>query len=191
MGYGDDYTPQLEGQYIDITGVAAGDYTLVHKLNVDGSLLEKTASNALRGAGIRHVVVGGLAVGAHGFPRATKDVDFLVGDEAFEQHAAGLVTLRAGVPFRVGTVPIDFLNAQPGEHFLTATLDADPGSIVGAGPLVYLKLKSPRHRDRTDIIELIKSGLDIDACRQYLAQYAPAFADQFESAVARARAEEE
>ena len=47
------------------------------------------------------VVVGGLAIGANGFPRATRDVDFLVGAEAFEHHADGLVTLRAGVPFQV------------------------------------------------------------------------------------------
>jgi hypothetical protein len=151
----------------------------------------KAASTALRGAGIRHVVVGGLAVGAHGFPRATSAVDFLVGDEAFEHHAAGLVTLRAGVPFRVGAVPIDFLTAEPGEAFLTATLDAEPGSIVDAAPLVYMKLKSPRHRDRTDVIELIKSGLDVNACRQYLSRHAPAFVEEFNSAVARARAEEE
>jgi hypothetical protein len=52
----------------------------------------KVASAALQKAKVRHVLVGGLAVGAHGFPRATKDVDFLVGDEAFERHAGGLVT---------------------------------------------------------------------------------------------------
>lgn len=32
--------------------------------------------------GIRHALVGGLAVGHHGHPRATKGVDFIVGDEA-------------------------------------------------------------------------------------------------------------
>ena len=35
---------------------------------------------------IRHVLIGGLAVGVHGHPRATRDVGFLVGDEAFESR---------------------------------------------------------------------------------------------------------
>jgi hypothetical protein len=33
---------------------------------------------------VRRVVVGGLAVGAKEFPRATGDVDFPVGDEALD-----------------------------------------------------------------------------------------------------------
>ena len=61
----------------------------------------RTASAALSRAGVRHVVVGGLAVGANGYARATGCVDFLVGNEAFEHHEGGLVTLRAGVPFQV------------------------------------------------------------------------------------------
>ena len=30
---------------------------------------------ALSDGGVEYVLIGGLAVGAHGFPRATKDVD--------------------------------------------------------------------------------------------------------------------
>lgn len=151
----------------------------------------RLASDALKRAGVRHVVVGGLAVGAHGFPRATKDVDFLVGDEAFERHAGGLVTLRGGVPFQVNQVAVDFLGAGTGESFLEAALEAEPGSIIGGPPLVYLKLKSPRHKDRTDVIELVKAGLDVDACRAYLATHAPSFVTRFDEAVERARAEDE
>jgi len=33
---------------------------------------------ALNGAGVRYLVAGGLAVGAHGYPRATMDVDLVV-----------------------------------------------------------------------------------------------------------------
>jgi len=151
----------------------------------------RVASDALKRAGVRHVVVGGLAVGAHGFPRATKDVDFLVGDEAFERHAGGLVTLRAGVPFQVNQVAVDFLGVERSESFLAAALEADPGSMIEGPPLVYLKLKSPRHKDRTDVIELVKAGLEIDACREYLSAHAPSFVARFEDAVERARAEEE
>jgi hypothetical protein len=148
------------------------------------------ASAALKTAGVRHVVVGALAVGANGFPRATRDVDFLVGDEAFEHHPGGLVTLRAGVPFQVKDVAVDFVAPRPGEGFLAAALDAEPGSFLDGPPLVYMKLKSPRHRDRTDVIELIKNGLDVDSCRAYITAHAPGLVEDLESAIARARAEE-
>ena len=39
----------------------------------------RAAAAQLDRRGVRHWL-GGLAVGAHGFPRATKNVDFLVGD---------------------------------------------------------------------------------------------------------------
>jgi hypothetical protein len=54
----------------------------------------RLASNALSALGVRHVVVGGLAVGANGNPRATRVVDFLVGDEAFEHHPGGFVSIN-------------------------------------------------------------------------------------------------
>jgi hypothetical protein len=106
----------------------------------------EVASAALKRVGVRHVVVGALAVGANGFPRATKDVDFLVGDEAFER-AGGLVSLRAGVPFQVNRVPVDFISVGASEGFLAATLEAEVGSMMEGPPLVYLKLKSPRHKE--------------------------------------------
>jgi hypothetical protein len=149
------------------------------------------ASAALKRAGVRHVVVGGLAVGANGFPRATKDVDFLVGDEAFEQHPGGLVTLRPGVPFQVNRVAVDFIGAEASEGFLAAALEAEAGSMIEGPPLVYMKLKSPRHKDRTDVIELVKAGLDVDRCRAYLSAHAPSFVGEFDDAVSRARAEDE
>jgi hypothetical protein len=151
----------------------------------------RRASAALRRAGIRHVVAGGLAVGANGFPRATKDVKFLVGSEAFEHHEGGLVTLRAGVPFQVNQVAIDFLEPQPGEDFLAAALSAEPGSILEAAPLVFMKLKARRLKDRVDVVELIKAGLDVEACRDYLAAHAPEHVRAFDEAVAQAREEDE
>src|SRR5579883_3001513 len=48
----------------------------------------RDATRELSRLGIRHALVGGVAVGAHGFPRATKIVEFLVGEEAFEHHGA-------------------------------------------------------------------------------------------------------
>ncbi len=150
----------------------------------------KAASSALTRLGVRHVIVGGLAVGANGHPRATKDVDFLVGDEAFEKHEGGFVTMRPGVPIQVNGVAIDLLSVGDGEDHLAAALEAPPGSSIEAPPLIYLKLKSPRQKDRVDVIELVKAGIDIDASRRYLAANAPQLVALFDDAVARAAAEE-
>ena len=147
------------------------------------------ASAALSNAGVPHAVAGALAVGANGRPRATKDADFLVGDEAFEHHAGGLVTLRAGIPFQVNGVAIDLLTIAPDEEFLRETLDRAPGAFLEAPPLVYLKLKSPRLQDQADIVELVKASLDTEACRRYLETYAPGLLARFDALVSRAQAE--
>src|SRR5205085_179201 len=67
------------------------------------------ASAKLREAGIPHALAGGLAVGAHGYPRTTDDVDFLVGEEAFIKHSGGLVTLKLPL-IAVGKVRVDYVS---------------------------------------------------------------------------------
>jgi hypothetical protein len=42
VGYGDDYHANLEGQYLDITRVRAGRYYLVHRVNADRRLRERS-----------------------------------------------------------------------------------------------------------------------------------------------------
>lgn len=44
-GYGDDYAPELEGQYVDVTQVAAGRYVLVHRANPERVLEESDYEN--------------------------------------------------------------------------------------------------------------------------------------------------
>ena len=44
-GYGDDYDPLLEGQYVDITRLPAGRYELVHRVNADRRLRESKYGN--------------------------------------------------------------------------------------------------------------------------------------------------
>ncbi|MBI1923390.1 hypothetical protein HYR99_03975 [Candidatus Poribacteria bacterium] len=70
----------------------------------------KTAAQ-LDHLGIRYALAGGLAVGAHGYIRATTDVDFLVGQEAFEHHGL-LVTFKPGVPIEVDGIRIDYLSSD-------------------------------------------------------------------------------
>lgn len=150
----------------------------------------RSASKALTMLGIRHVVVGGLAVSAYGRPRATGGVSFLVGDEAFEHHPGGFVTMKPGVPIQVHGVAIDLLSVQAGEEHLRSALEAPMGSMIEAPQLIYMKLKSPRQKDRADVVELVKAGVELDPCRRYLTAHAPALVAVFEDLVTKAAAEE-
>ena len=44
-GYGDDYVPALEGQFLDVTSVPPGRYLLVHRANPDRTLEESDYAN--------------------------------------------------------------------------------------------------------------------------------------------------
>ena len=44
-GYGDDYEPALEGQYLDVTSVPPGRYLIVHRANPDATLEESDYGN--------------------------------------------------------------------------------------------------------------------------------------------------
>ena len=45
VGYGDDYSANLEGQYLRLSGLRAGRYLLVHRANADRRLLESSYGN--------------------------------------------------------------------------------------------------------------------------------------------------
>ena len=136
----------------------------------------KTASRELTKAGIRHLLIGGLAVGAYGYQRATKDVDFLVAEEAFVQHASGIVTINPKVPIAVGAVPVDPVSIGINEEFLTASFDdavTDVGiPIAPLEVLIYLKLSAGRKRDKSDVLELIKAGVELEPVYDYFEGHA-------------------
>jgi hypothetical protein len=44
---------------------------------------------------------------------------FSVGDEAFEHHPGGIVTMKPGVPIQVDGVLVDLLSAQPHHGLFT------------------------------------------------------------------------
>jgi hypothetical protein len=44
-GWGDNYDAILEGQFVDVTGVAAGRYYLVHRANANRKLVESDYDN--------------------------------------------------------------------------------------------------------------------------------------------------
>jgi hypothetical protein len=147
----------------------------------------RVASARLTELGVRHVLVGGLAVGAWGYARATRDVDFLVGEEAFEQHPGGLVTMKYGVPIQVGGVAVDLLSASANNR--EDVLESPRSGGVPVAPLavlIYLKLKSPRPRDLADVMELIRLGIDLDAIRADLVARSPELVEKWDRAVADA-----
>lgn len=45
VGYGDNYERWRDSQWIDVTGVPGGTYLLVHRVNADRSLLERSHAN--------------------------------------------------------------------------------------------------------------------------------------------------
>jgi hypothetical protein len=140
----------------------------------------EVASRTLREAGIPHALAGGLAVGAHGYPRTTDDVDFLVGDEAFIKHAGGIVTLKVPL-IAVGKVRVDFVSIDPSkeeEGQLRSAVLSPPVSeaipVVPLTALVYMKLKAGRQKDIADLVELLKRGkIETDVMDRYLAEHAP------------------
>jgi hypothetical protein len=150
------------------------------------------AADQLSQLGIRYALAGGLAVGAHGYIRATTDVDFLVGEEAFEHHGS-VVAFKAGVPIEVDGVRIDYLSPISLGPQLEEVLDhpvMNEGlAVVPVEVLIYMKLTVKRRRDLVDVIELIKAGADVSPVRNYLERYASDLMSTFEQLVNEALAE--
>jgi hypothetical protein len=153
------------------------------------------AHAALRDLGIRHVLVGGLAVGAYGWPRATRDVDFLVDDSAWTANESGLVVMRAGMPVQAHGVAIDTLSIREGEEHLREALETPERTegipVAPVNAVVYLKLTSPRSKDLQDVVELVRCGLRVEGMREYLTKNGPGLLERFEEAVQRAVADED
>ena len=152
-------------------------YTLRENTGTSGiAETARTAASVLADHDIPHLVVGGLAVQEHGYPRVTIDVDIVVPDvlEAVEFLTASLTRpfyrvhgVHNRVEDRRNGVMIDLLPAgrvfrrgckvpfpQPGKI-------AEQIQIASLEELISLKLDSwagspvRRHKDKTDVIELI------------------------------------
>lgn len=110
----------------------------------------ETIVKALNDAGVRYLVVGGLAVNAHGFSRLTRDVDLVI-DLEKTNITRGLNTLIAigyqlAIPVRVE----EFAEAQNRELWR------------GEKGMIVLKLWSDKHR-RTPIDVFVYEPFDFRA----------------------------
>lgn len=138
-------------------------------------------SSALTALGVPHALVGGLAVGVHGHPRATKDVDFIVGPQAFATTSP-LLTFREELADVVRWGVIDLIAALPDDPVLMAELvEGTSGSVpvVGIEVLVLMKLRASRSQDLADVEALVRAGADVAAVlaflREHEASHVPAF----------------
>lgn len=131
--------------------------------------------------GARHVVIGGFAVIAHQYVRATEDVDLLIPDDA-ENDARVLTALEelgarapggaavlpadlsgrehlrvettAGLVdlLRAGATPLDFQSVDA--DAIEAVVDGVAIRVCGLASLVAFKRLAGRSRDRLDLEEL-------------------------------------
>ena len=115
----------------------------------------KRVSRRLYELGIPHALIGGLAVGVHGHPRATKDVDFLVGEEAFE---GGIVlSFREELHELVELAVTDLLGVPPRRPVLNDELRLLDGvPVVSLDALIMMKLDANRPQDVADVTTLLR-----------------------------------
>ena len=115
-------------------------------------------------AGIRHALVGALGANAYRIrPRTTEDIDFLVGDEAFQSHPGGFVTMRVPVVEFDG-IDVDQVPLTPALRIVEEGLNRAPVSdgvpIAAVDTIVVMKLLAGRSQDLADIEAIIASGAD-------------------------------
>lgn len=136
----------------------------------------RAAVEVLADHDIPHLIVGGLAVQEHGYPRVTIDVDIVVPDvlEAVEFLTASVTgpffrvpEIHTRVEDRRNGVMIDLLPAGEVLRSNCKVPFPQPGKvteqfqIVKLEELISLKLDSwsgsplRRHKDKSDVIELI------------------------------------
>ena len=132
---------------------------------------------ALDRAGVDYVLVGGLAVGVWGAPRATKDIDLLVQPADLERakqavHACGYVHSALPMRFSDGMqlhrvsklesgslVTVDFILVDSNlraawESRVRHDLETGSISVVSRDALIAMKLAAGRPQDQADVLKL-------------------------------------
>ena len=131
-------------------------------------------SHRLAELGIPHALIGGLAVGLHGHPRATKDVDFLVGPQAYKTGPLLVFREELSQVVRVGIT--DLLAVDPRYPRLDEELqvpDPDELPVIGLEALMLLKLEAARPQDKADIVALLDTTEKVDGVVLFLRDHAP------------------
>jgi hypothetical protein len=116
-------------------------------------------SRRLSAAKVRHLLVGALGANAYrSRPRTTADIDFLVGDEAFESHPDGFVTMRVPV-VEVDGIDVDQVPLTAALRTIEGALNRPRVSegvpIAPVETIVVMKLIAGRHQDLADVEAII------------------------------------
>jgi hypothetical protein len=144
----------------------------------------REVSKMLAEAGIRHALVGALGANAYrNRPRTTEHIDFLVGDEAFERHAGGFVTMRVPVVEFDG-IDVDQVPLTESLRVVESVLNNPPVSdgvpIAPVETIVIMKLLAGRTQDLADVEAIIDSGADRELLRAVVRASIPDYADTLE-----------
>jgi hypothetical protein len=144
----------------------------------------REVSRMLSEAGIRHLLVGALAANAYrDRPRTTEDIDFLVGDEAFETHPGDFVTMRVPViefdGIDIDQVPLTE-HLRPIEPRLDNPDFSEGIPIASIDTIVLMKLIAGRTQDHADIEAILASGADRELLRAAVQKAAPQHCETFE-----------
>src|SRR6202035_5427326 len=90
----------------------------------------KELLSAFNAGQVRYLIVGGYAVSFHAQPRATKDLDILIGADTENSNAVYAALAKFGAPVE-GLSAKDF--AEPDNFFRMGTPPAPPSHTWGAG----------------------------------------------------------
>ena len=103
----------------------------------------ETIVKALNDAGVQYLIVGGLAVNAHGYERLTVDVDLVIGLQPENIKHALHALQAAGYQMSIPVTPEDFANPEPREslrkekNMLVLRLWSDVHRRTPVGVFVY------------------------------------------------------
>jgi len=163
-------------------------------LNADVVAAVRHASRGLSEQGVRHLLVGAVAGGIHGWPRATRDVNFLVAPEAWDQSADGKLTARVKLPLEIQGVSVDYLPIDVAGAFLLKAfergIDSEGVPVAPVEVVILTKLLRMAMRDQADVVELVKSGLfDTAQITSYLETHTPMLVSRFQALVEQAQQE--
>lgn len=153
---------------------------MVAPASFDAAVTEVAA--LLDGASIVHALIGGIAVGLHGYPRATADIDLLVDGDAREEAiarmtAAGytLVTATDEVLHFQGMLPVDMLLArrEPTRQMLRDALPVEVlhtrllrvEDVIGLKIQAFSNNRTRKWHDQADIAELIRANPQLEWSR--------------------------
>jgi hypothetical protein len=144
----------------------------------------REVSKMLADAGIRHALVGALGANAYrNRPRTTEDIDFLVGDEAFEKHPGGFVTMRVPVVefegIDVDQVPLTEALRVVEDGLQRASV-SEGVPIAPVDTIVVMKLLAGRTQDLADVEAIVDSGADRDLLRAAVQKATPRYASKLE-----------